>query len=151
MFFDWQKSTLIGDGKDNELYFTGTAVIERGVVALVTAVRSKINTQVVRTRVQYITQKGEEKIAFVENLTPAEFEKFINEFAMKISTISKGKNKLVEFDHRFKQFSTKDDEFDMENHEMYSVAYTFLVQLATDNSLTDAINAASKALKAIIM
>lgn len=143
MLFEDQRIELTGT--DHDLYFAGSAILKGGRVAFVTGVRTKKEPKKIVANVEYISMSGESIQVFNKELEPADFERFLNSFAMKTATISKGSCKLVELNHRFNPIP--ESKFDLTDQEKNAAMYTFLIQLITGNTMKDAVQAAGLIIK----
>lgn len=147
MLFESQREELMGT--KHTMYLAAAALIKDGAVAFVTGVRTKTEPYVIIANVDYINEDGTTKQAFNQSMSPADFERFLNTFAMKVATISKGSTKLVELSHHFKPLD--DNKFmDLSDEGKNAALRAFLLQLVTGNSQKDASAAAGSIIKAYL-
>jgi hypothetical protein len=145
MLFEGQRSDLTGS--KHEFYFAGAAIMDsENRIAFLTGVRTKEEPKKIIANVEYIHENGASVQAFNKVLTPGNFEKFLNEFAMKTATITKGQGKLVELSHRFKPIDDNKYLF-LEDMDKNAILHRYLIQLIIGGSQKEAIQSVGQLIK----
>lgn len=147
MLFETQREELTG--QKYTMYLAAAALVRGGQVAFVTGVRSREEPYEIIANVDYIDENGTMTQAFNKTLSPADFERFLNTFAMKVSAISKGSTKLVELNHHFKPLD--DNKFlSLSDEGKNAALHAYLLKLISGNSQKDAVAAAGSIIKTFV-
>lgn len=143
MLFETQREELVGT--KHTLYFAGAAYLMDERIAFVTGARSKQEPYTIITTVEYLGENGSYQQAFSREMEPADFEKFLNSFGMKIGHMSSGKNKLTEVRHVFK--SLNDDKYDLDDAGKNAALYVYLDEVLRGERWEKALQYAESSIK----
>jgi hypothetical protein len=146
MLFQSQREELTGN--QYSMYFAGTTLLKGAIVAFVTGVRNEAKTEILAT-IQYLHEDGTNRVAFSKMLTPANFEKLLNEFAMKVATVSSGNAKLIEVRHNFTTLN--DEQFPMSDAQKDIALRAYLLKLINGGTQQDAIRSAGSHIKKYLL
>jgi hypothetical protein len=129
MLFASQRKRLTGE--DRDLYFTGAFPMKDEEVVLITGARSRDKKDIL-TKVHYLYQDGTIQNPFTKTLSPADFERFLNTFAIKVATTYHS-NKLVEISSFFKPIDDERLSFLTEENKNM-ILRTYLLELVAGRS-----------------
>lgn len=143
MLFATQREELIG--KKHTLYFSGAAYLLDERIAFVTGARTKEEPYEIIATVEYLGENGSYEQAFSREMEPAQFEKFLNSFGMKIGNISEGQNKLKEVRHVFRTLD--DDKYDVDEAGKNAALYVYLDEMLRGENWERGLQLAKSSLK----
>lgn len=130
------------------ILFSGAFLVNKDTKTSGLVIGIKQKDGQIRTRVTYHQPSANTPDVKTEKvLTPAGFEKFLNELAMSLS--ARTKNKLIEFNYRTR---TLDDPFTafLEDEEKELMHQLFLLNVIKEVPRTDAYRNVSHAIKQIV-
>lgn len=139
MLFPSQIASVYNRDLGESLYFAGATyapINDEGVMMHITGVKTKSGN--IRTRVEYLTIHPDQMdvendtVPFLKTLSPVNFEKFLNEMAMKVAVEKKG-NRLIELSYRMTGISESPKIDEQHMHRLFKL---FLI-LATQYKDTD--------------